>query len=76
MPAGGYLVNVSRGQLIDEDALADSLAADHLAGAALDVFEHEPLPGDSRLRDSRMYLWLAQRLEHRAGCAASERARG
>lgn len=51
MPAGGYLVNVSRGQLIDEDALADALAADHLAGAALDVFEHEPLPGDSRLRE-------------------------
>jgi phosphoglycerate dehydrogenase-like enzyme len=39
-----YLVNTSRGPLIDTDALADSLEKGEIAGAALDVFEEEPLP--------------------------------
>jgi D-3-phosphoglycerate dehydrogenase / 2-oxoglutarate reductase len=50
MPAGSHVINVSRGALVDEDALADALNAGRLAGAALDVFEQEPLPPDSRLR--------------------------
>jgi phosphoglycerate dehydrogenase-like enzyme len=41
MPAGGYVVNTSRGELIDWAALQDLLASGHLAGAALDVFEGE-----------------------------------
>lgn len=47
MREDAYLLNVSRGGVVDEDALLDALEADELAGAALDVFETEPLPDDS-----------------------------
>jgi D-3-phosphoglycerate dehydrogenase len=50
MPPGALVVNVARGGLIDEAALADALDAGHLGGAALDVTQQEPLPGDDPLR--------------------------
>jgi D-3-phosphoglycerate dehydrogenase len=50
MPPGAFLVNASRGGVVDEEALARALHEGRLAGAALDVYEQEPLPEDSALR--------------------------
>ncbi len=51
MKPTAYLVNTSRGPVVDENALAKALRERWIAGAALDVFEKEPLPKDSPLRD-------------------------
>jgi D-3-phosphoglycerate dehydrogenase len=50
MKPGARIVNTCRGGLIDERALADALADGSLGGAALDVYENEPLPPESPLR--------------------------
>jgi len=42
MRKGSWLINISRGGIVDESALYDALSSGHLAGAALDVFEEEP----------------------------------
>ncbi|MGP4011338.1 D-2-hydroxyacid dehydrogenase [Streptomyces sp. 4N124] len=49
MQPSARFINVGRGQLVVEDALAEALAKRWIAGAALDVFEHEPLTPDSPL---------------------------
>jgi D-3-phosphoglycerate dehydrogenase / 2-oxoglutarate reductase len=49
---GARIINCARGGLIDEAALAHALQDGHVAGAALDVFEIEPLPSDSPLRSA------------------------
>jgi glyoxylate reductase len=51
MKPTAYLVNTSRGPVVDEQALYRALKENWIAGAALDVFEKEPLPPDSPLRD-------------------------
>jgi phosphoglycerate dehydrogenase-like enzyme len=57
MKPGSFLVNVSRGELVDIAALIEALDSAHLAGAALDVLPQEPPhPGDPILRHERVLL--------------------
>jgi len=51
MKRTAFLVNTSRGPVVDEQALARALKEKWIGGAALDVYEQEPLPADSPLRD-------------------------
>jgi D-3-phosphoglycerate dehydrogenase len=66
MKRGSILINMARGKLLDENALADALESGHLDSAALDVTPEEPPPATSR-------LWTAPRLiitPHVAGQSA------
>lgn len=54
MKPTAYLINTARGPVVDERALYEALIEERIAGAALDVFEQEPLPEDSFLRDPRL----------------------
>jgi glyoxylate/hydroxypyruvate reductase A len=53
LPRGAGVVNIGRGELLDQDALCDLLDAEHLSGAVLDVFTPEPIPPGHRLWTTR-----------------------
>ena len=52
LPEGAYFINIGRSNAVDDSALWDALERNHLSGAALDVFDEEPLPDDSPLWDA------------------------
>jgi phosphoglycerate dehydrogenase-like enzyme len=52
LPNHAYFINVGRGNVVDDDALIDALRNNTLAGAALDVFDEEPVPKNSLLWDT------------------------
>jgi phosphoglycerate dehydrogenase-like enzyme len=58
MKSTGYLVNTSRGPIVDESALVEALRERRIAGAALDVYDVEPLPVDHPLRSMPNTLLL------------------
>jgi D-3-phosphoglycerate dehydrogenase len=65
MKTGAYLINVTRGGIIDEPALVEALTSGQIAGAGLDVTEKEPLPADSPLWDAPNLIITP----HRAGAS-------
>jgi phosphoglycerate dehydrogenase-like enzyme len=56
LPPHAWVVNVGRGSTLDQAALLDAVRSGRLAGAALDVFEREPLPADSPIWDEPRIL--------------------
>jgi glyoxylate/hydroxypyruvate reductase len=71
LPRHAVLVNIARGQVVDQDALVEALAQDRLGGACLDVFTPEPLPADSPLWGMDNVLISP----HSASTVATENAR-
>ncbi len=71
LPRGARVINISRGEIIREDALIAALSGGRLAGAYLDVFETEPLPPDSPLWDLPNVLISP----HNAGASAGNAER-
>ena len=71
LPKGARVINVARGEIVDEGALIEALRGGHLAGAYLDVTATEPLPADSPLWDLPNVLVTP----HNSGAAAGNNVR-
>ena len=71
LPRGAHVINISRGEVVDEPALIDALKSGHIAGAYLDVFMQEPLPAESPLWDMPNVFVTP----HNAGASAGSDAR-
>jgi D-3-phosphoglycerate dehydrogenase len=78
MKRGAFLVNASRGEIVDETALLAAVRAGRLAGAALDTFVKEPLPGDHPLAAEKRILltphvaWKSEQAEIELRKSAAE----
>ena len=68
LPPHAYVVNISRGEIIDEDTLAEMIDAGRLGGAALDVFEYEPSPNPKLMAAPNVVL-----LPHMASATVESR---
>jgi D-3-phosphoglycerate dehydrogenase len=71
MKRAAFLINCSRGGVVDENALVAALRRAQIAGAALDVFDREPLPANSPLR-AMQNVYLSP---HTAGYTSDAQAR-
>ncbi|MFF5985359.1 2-hydroxyacid dehydrogenase [Streptomyces olindensis] len=75
LPRGAVVVNVARGPLLDEDALCDALGSGRVSAAALDTYEREPLPEESRLRGFADRVVLTPHLGGASRAVAEKAAR-
>jgi D-3-phosphoglycerate dehydrogenase len=75
LPHGAYLVNVARGPLVDELALVEALRSGLVQAAALDVFEEEPLPLDSPLREFEQCVFVSHNASNAAEAVLRASAR-
>ncbi len=71
MKSGAYLLNLARGKVMDESAVVDALRTGHLGGAALDVFEAEPVVNEALFTMENVVL-----TPHVGGATHEERRRG
>ena len=86
MKPTAYIVNTARGGILDEVALAEALKNGSIAGAALDVFEHEPIQADNPLLSLKNVILTphsaaltrecSERVAHEATLGISEYLRG
>ncbi|MEU6351168.1 2-hydroxyacid dehydrogenase [Streptomyces sp. NPDC047072] len=75
LPRGAVVVNVARGPLLDEAALCTALAEGQVSAAALDTYEHEPLPPDSPLHSLTDRVVLTPHLGGASRAVAEKAAR-